>query len=423
MLKATSAVIDLLPEKVREYLIETKNYDTSDYTYTIVNDYFQGEQHQVLPLLSWEIENFEKVASLKCLISEKDDFSSPFVYEFKKPDKSSGRCYPSNLFTGKKYYWCVEALLEDGSFCKSEVLSFQTAPGPRLITVEGVENFRDLGGWKTSNGKEIAQGLVFRSGKYYTADGSKNITDEGLETLLADLKIKTHLDLRWGPELSNDGSVPTKSLLSDDLNFIVASIGGDEAFFEKPQTNRKAISLFADINNYPIVFHCAAGADRTGALAFMLKAIAGVSENDLIADYEITPWRNRSGTEANHDFSTFIKKFKEFEGETIKEKAWNYCHNECGLSYMELSNIESIMTGGKTYFNSESLTVRNAELNQNVGFFITVSENDSISKVKFGNVEAPFDFEDGFLQTTVCGKIGEIHLSSGNKLYFEIGLN
>lgn len=424
MLKATEETVDLLPKKLREYLTEAQKYNTNDYTYTIVNDYFQGNQSPVIPELCWNYENFEKILSVKCLISESEDLENPIIYSYEKPTKDSGRCYPLNLLAGRKYFWQVQATLEDDTTIKSEILSFETTFGPRLLSIDGVENARDIGGWKTTDGKEIIQGLAFRSGKFYTADGNKNITDEGLKTLLSDLKIKTHIDLRWGTELSPDGNtVPSESLLSDDLNFLVASIGGDEAFFQKHKTNREAISLFADINNYPIIFHCAAGADRTGALAFILKAIAGVSENNLIADYEITPWRNRAGTEADHDFSAFIKKFKEYEGETIKEKAWNYCHNECGLSYMELSNIESILTGGKTYFDADSLTVRNAKFNQNVGFFIITDNDDNISKVLIDGKSVDFHFDGEFLELTATGKIGEIHLSSENKLYFEIGLN
>jgi protein-tyrosine phosphatase len=49
-----------------------------------------------------------------------------------------------------------------------------------------------------------------------------------------------------------------------------------------------SLELIADRNNHPLVFHCSVGKDRTGVLAAMLLAAAGVIDEDIIRDYTLS---------------------------------------------------------------------------------------------------------------------------------------
>jgi protein-tyrosine phosphatase len=62
-----------------------------------------------------------------------------------------------------------------------------------------------------------------------------------------------------------------------------------------------SLELIADRNNHPLVFHCSVGKDRTGVLAAMVLAAAGVIDEDIIHDYTLSApfmpdlrdrWRN-----------------------------------------------------------------------------------------------------------------------------------
>lgn len=46
--------------------------------------------------------------------------------------------------------------------------------------------------------------------------------------------------------------------------------------------------VLADPTRGAVVFHCAAGKDRTGVVAAMLLAVLGVSDDDIVADYALT---------------------------------------------------------------------------------------------------------------------------------------
>ena len=50
----------------------------------------------------------------------------------------------------------------------------------------------------------------------------------------------------------------------------------------KEGTLNRAIQAFADPGNFPMYVHCAGGADRTGTVCFIVEALCGVCEADLL---------------------------------------------------------------------------------------------------------------------------------------------
>ena len=68
----------------------------------------------------------------------------------------------------------------------------------------------------------------------------------------------------------------------------VAAIASSSSALARWDAMRDALKVFCDEANYPIYFHCKAGADRTGTLAFFLEGICGCSQTDIDIDYELT---------------------------------------------------------------------------------------------------------------------------------------
>jgi protein-tyrosine phosphatase len=61
----------------------------------------------------------------------------------------------------------------------------------------------------------------------------------------------------------------------------------------------------ANEDNYPVVFHCRAGADRTGFLSYLINGLCGVSYENLTRDYELTTASHSSGYRCRANIGEF----------------------------------------------------------------------------------------------------------------------
>jgi len=164
-------------------------------------------------------------------------------------------------------------------------------------------NFRDLGGIAGANGLKIKTGLLFRSG-----DLSSLSENDLLE--LTKIKLSSIIDFRAQRELDKrpDKIVPS---VREVIHLGIYDAARDQA--EKFLERRDAAALenvligdytrmvdhhqhefsaflkiLAQTENLPLVFHCAAGKDRTGLASVFLLVALGVDMNDIWKDYMAT---------------------------------------------------------------------------------------------------------------------------------------
>ena len=113
------------------------------------------------------------------------------------------------------------------------------------------------------------------------------------------------------------------------------------------QSYKNVFSALAVRENYPIYMHCTGGADRTGTVSFLLNALLGVDESDLIHDYEFTSFSfygvrdSKTGFYADY-FIPFRNTLETFEGETLAEKTASYLLS-IGVTQDEIDSIRSIL--------------------------------------------------------------------------------
>lgn len=169
----------------------------------------------------------------------------------------------------------------------------------RIVQLDAVHNFRDLGGYPARDG------LVTRWRLLYRADGLYRLTDADVETIRA-LGLRTVVDLRTQHELDERGTFPHQRI---DVRFthhpVIDTTWAMEEHVEKEAHEflvwayrdmlaqgaprfAKAIEQLAEPGALPAVFHCAAGKDRTGVLAALLLSALGVPRSIVLADYALT---------------------------------------------------------------------------------------------------------------------------------------
>ena len=309
-----------------------KDYDfstTDTDAHWLEQDIFYPE----CPVFEWSVG--EKALYYKLYISTNADMTDAQCYLTSLTSLSVDYLYVDTV-----YYWFVDAVY--GKYTvRSEVFSFTTDATPRTVNVEGVSNVRDLGGYITEDGKKIKQGMIYRSAKL------DDITDLGEYTLLYMLGIKTDLDLRGYKE-----EAPIEELNYVPVDCPWYSTGSNHIWMNdyNKEEFAKAIKVFADINNYPIIFHCSLGRDRTGTLAMVLGGLLGLDENTLMMEYELSVfsyWGTNGSTKYNdglrksiHD--TYLYISNNYEGDSFSEKVENFLL-EIDVTAEEIASIRSIM--------------------------------------------------------------------------------
>ena len=170
----------------------------------------------------------------------------------------------------------------------------------RLLPMDGAHNTRELGGYKTTDGKSVKWGMLYRSDKL------SDISDTD-QAYLQDLGIKKIIDFRSKEEKEEDPDIIPKGI--DYIEMPISVDGAMRSKIEavlKGETNKDVKSFLIDANkefvsNYtdvyedflrnlinddgPTLFHCTAGKDRAGFAAAITLIALGVSKEDVINDY------------------------------------------------------------------------------------------------------------------------------------------
>lgn len=312
--------VEIANDLIHSFVGEKYTFKACDKYFDLISDKYMPREIE----FSWDGEGNDFTLFLYAGSTD----SVPDVY---KADGNSMKI--SGLMGNTDYFWKVAS-----GQGESEVFRFRTAGSPRTVYIDGVTNSRDIGGWKTEDGSRIRQGIVYRTA---TVD---KITPDGIDYCRNVLKIRTELDLRK----TNEGKTGV-SPLGEDVKYVNISAGcyaGDLSIFsdEYRDAMRDVLKVFADKENYPILFHCSAGRDRTGSLAFILEALCLVSEDDMCREYDLSFFSANGDHEPSLMHTNFfvptIKGLWSYKGNDYREKAESYMLS-LGLTADEIDSIRN----------------------------------------------------------------------------------
>jgi len=177
--------------------------------------------------------------------------------------------------------------------------------GDRHLTWDGCTNVRDLGGLRTADGRAIRRGAIVR------ADALDRLSADGWAALEAH-GVRTVIDLRNDDELGADAAPRPSSVITlhrpldgvEDTEFWKDWRGRPEfgtpiyygPFLRRlPARTAAVMKAIARAAPGGVAIHCGIGRDRTGLIAILLLALAGVGREAIAADYALSEARVTSG--------------------------------------------------------------------------------------------------------------------------------
>lgn len=241
--------------------------------------------------LCWQPTDRKPTISICSGLRRKDRMQKVPVEEL-----SIGRVKITGLDPVTRHYYHV--VDEDGN---------RLLTAERRVPLEGAVNFRDIGGYKTSDGREVKWGKVFR------ADGLARLTEQDHHAL-AQIGIERVFDFRTSAEvaeapdkLPKDDSIahinlPVTHGKFDFVDAMACLKKGDSSWLtpdfmvngyirnieDYAEVWGEVINCIADPNAPALVFHCTGGKDRTGTCAALILLMLGVDEETVVKDHQLS---------------------------------------------------------------------------------------------------------------------------------------
>ena len=349
-------------------------------------------------------------------------WSEPDKSDLKELDLGANATSASlvNLYRATKYK--VQLVTDDGK--ASQGFEFKTGDYPRTISMGGIGNVRDVGGYPTSYGVRTKQGLIYRGMEIIDVSISGHSVNYSASVEEANQKymnIGHEIDLKGDDSFNAgnysclkqaDGTTPIKfSHLQ-----VVAYDGfltSDVSLGHLPEI----FKILAKADEDKVYFHCWGGADRTGMVAFFLNAILGVSYTDLIEDFEITTETNNKRC---HMHNSDNAHFPKFLNEYINKTDYGYdptksVNKNCekflldhGVSADDIERIRQIMLPGYTKDMEEKIpTYTLKEGSVDSDDFAHWNQANEDARVRFNYEPHKFVLDESQSVAANCGQEGK----------------
>lgn len=314
--------------------MENVTYRDGDNTYTLITGFPGGGPGEAdIPpsvTVSWDLNGYNGKATLKV-------WDSQWSREYSL-DSGTTSQELLNLVPDSRYTYTVTGasgeVIAEGAFRTSGSIH-------QVYFPHKVRNCRDLGGWKTLDGKTVVYRKLYRG-------GAVRIDETGKAEWRA-AGIKAELDLREAE------SLPSKSPVGSDIAFCAPGFesGYLTMLRDRQPGVKECVEFIAGClrEDKPVFIHCSAGRDRTGTMAILILGLLGVSEGDISKDYELTyfspeDWSMWNGSYGHvrtaSSFRGACEYLNKFEDSTFAGNVEKYLLH-IGVAQQDIDDIRRIM--------------------------------------------------------------------------------
>lgn len=280
--------------------------------------------------LQFEYDLVDRTGSL--VISEAEDPTAARAFVL---DPAYTSIAIDNLKTDTAYDYTVTV---DG---EEYTGSFVTEKSTRFLSIPGVSNVRDIGGYETMDGRTVRQGMIIRGSEL---DGmvvpSYFLSADDVEHVRETFGFVYDFDLRGGSLFTGNYG----SRLGENVGhkFYGAPQYGEVFSRVYLPALREIFTDLADPNKYPMYLHCTHGADRTGTIVFLLQGLLNMSGEDMLREYHMTGFSS-SGYQNSAQMDIVISGLQNYAGETIQEQIVSFLTEAAGITQEQIDSIRNIL--------------------------------------------------------------------------------
>ncbi len=319
--------VQVTRQYVEKFLSEV-SYPDHDYSETKILDYAGGYNDQ--NATDYPVYNADKPA-MYSIRWEADASAGELKLTLKDGNWTQTITVPagseyqiiSNLRPNANYTYEVKA--SSGKIMTSG--SFKTKGSLHQVFFDwNVRNARDLGGWKTYDGKTVKYRKIYRGGRM---EGS-TMSREGRKAILAE-GIKAQLELRGKSDMLK------WCALGENYDFCNPCIenGGTSMLGTYKEKTKQCFEFVVKCvrEDKPVYFHCSLGRDRTGTLAALLLGVLGVMEGDISKEYELSYFAPRGWSIAYSETSKLFRNTRQSEYKSLAGYFWMKGYDKNTNSY------------------------------------------------------------------------------------------